>query len=185
MNIGGEESQLCLLVQPHAHHYAQHLTKTHVLQYLYDTSMSVPRLPVLTGQAPSYSSRYGPNGPGHSDVNDIVPIGDGQAYVNDQDAGGLQLPQIRSAVSSPAATKQHPATSDGQAYFLRPDSMLKHYGTRLSAYEQKEITSYDEIYFAGLNAKKRQGSSGGSSANNNGFDDEQGSYINVIHDHLA
>lgn len=147
--------------------------------------MSVPRLPVLAGQPATYSSRYGSNGSGHIDSNEAVPGVEGQGYLNDPDVGGLQLPQIRSAVSSPAATKQHPPTADGQAYFLRPDSMLKHYGTRLSAYEQKEITSYDEIYFAGLNAKKRQGISNGTSANNNGFDDEQGSYIHVIHDHLA
>lgn len=147
--------------------------------------MSVSRLPSLVGQASTYSSRYGPNGPGQIDGSEGLPVNDSQGFVNDPDLAGLQLPQIRSTVSSPATTKQQAAASDGQAYFLRPDSMLKHYGARLSMYEQKEITSYDEIFFAGLNAKKRQGNSGTSSSNNDGFDDEQGSYIHVIHDHLA
>lgn len=39
------------------------------------------------------------------------------------------------------------------------------------------------MYFVGQNAKKRQGVLGG--ANNGGYDDDQGSYIHVPHDHIA
>ena len=39
------------------------------------------------------------------------------------------------------------------------------------------------MYFVGPNAKKRSGVMGG--ANNGGYDDDQGSYIHVPHDHIA
>uniref|UniRef100_A0A8C2HK90 dual-specificity kinase n=1 Tax=Cyprinus carpio TaxID=7962 RepID=A0A8C2HK90_CYPCA len=57
------------------------------------------------------------------------------------------------------------------------------YMSKLSVFEHQEIFSYPEIYFIGPNAKKRQGVVGGS--NNGGYDDDQGSYIHVPHDHIA
>lgn len=39
------------------------------------------------------------------------------------------------------------------------------------------------VYFVGPNAKKRSGVMGG--ANNGGYDDDQGSYIQVPHDHIS
>ena len=39
------------------------------------------------------------------------------------------------------------------------------------------------MFFVGPNAKKRSGVMGGT--NNGGYDDDQGSYIHVPHDHLA
>lgn len=39
------------------------------------------------------------------------------------------------------------------------------------------------VYFVGPNAKKRSGVMGGS--NNGGYDDDQGSYLQVPHDHIA
>lgn len=53
----------------------------------------------------------------------------------------------------------------------------------MTAYEHHEIFSYNQIYFVGQNAKKRQGIVGG--AQNNGYDDEHGSYLHVPHDHIA
>jgi len=50
--------------------------------------------------------------------------------------------------------------------------------------EQKVIlVSSSSVYFVGPNAKKRSGVLGG--ANNGGYDDDQGSYIQVPHDHIA
>lgn len=40
-----------------------------------------------------------------------------------------------------------------------------------------------QVYFVGPNAKKQQSML--ESANNNGYDDDQGSYIHVPHDHVA
>jgi dual specificity tyrosine-phosphorylation-regulated kinase 2/3/4 len=54
---------------------------------------------------------------------------------------------------------------------------------KLTAYEQTEILGYNEVYFVGQNAKKISGTVTGSF--NGGYDDEQGSYRPVIHDHIA
>ncbi|NXG20242.1 DYRK3 kinase, partial [Grallaria varia] len=64
-----------------------------------------------------------------------------------------------------------------------PEQAVKQYKHQLSAYEQQEIFNFSEIYFVGPAAKKRQGVIGGP--NNSGYDDDQGSYIHVLHDHLA
>ncbi|XP_070296153.1 dual specificity tyrosine-phosphorylation-regulated kinase 2-like [Salvelinus sp. IW2-2015] len=45
------------------------------------------------------------------------------------------------------------------------------------------ILWFHQVYFLGPNAKKRPAVAGGN--NNGGFDDEQGGYIHVPHDHLA
>lgn len=54
---------------------------------------------------------------------------------------------------------------------------------KLTAFEQTEILSYNDVYFVGQNAKKIHGVSGGS--NNGGYDDENGSYRAIVHDHIA
>ena len=66
---------------------------------------------------------------------------------------------------------------------LTPEQALRQYRSQLTPLEHTEIQSYPEIYFLGPNAKKRPAVAGGN--NNGGFDDEQGGYIHVPHDHLA
>ena len=109
------------------------------------------------------------------------PLSNDAQTCNNEVDNASPIQSISPSLASPTAVKT--SSTDTTVYFLRPGSILKHYANKLSPYEQKEIISYDEIYYAGLNAKKRQGSAGGN--NNNGFDDEQGSYLHVIHDHLA
>ncbi len=73
----------------------------------------------------------------------------------------------------------------------------------LSAYEQKEILEYPEVWFLGMDSKKVEGTIG--AAHNSGtcvglkcfylcevifslclgYDDDNGSYIKVLHDHIA
>ena len=65
---------------------------------------------------------------------------------------------------------------------MSPEQVLKMYHHKLTQFERSEITNYNNIYFIGPNAKKRVGQ---SSSHNNGFDDDQGSYILVQHDHIA
>lgn len=60
---------------------------------------------------------------------------------------------------------------------------LAHFSNLLTNYEHLEITSYPEIYFMGHRAKKIQGVIGGP--NNGNYDNDQGSYIHVVHDHVA
>ncbi|XP_018608742.2 dual specificity tyrosine-phosphorylation-regulated kinase 2-like [Scleropages formosus] len=66
---------------------------------------------------------------------------------------------------------------------MTPAQALKHYKPKLTEFEHQEIFSYTKIFFVGQNAKKRAGIAGAS--NNCGYDDDQGSYIIVPHDHVA
>jgi dual specificity tyrosine-phosphorylation-regulated kinase 2/3/4 len=64
-----------------------------------------------------------------------------------------------------------------------PEQVAKLYLSKLTPYEHHEIFNYPQIYFIGANAKKRPGIIG--SGNNCGYDNEQGSYIHIPHDHIA
>ncbi|XP_018608886.2 dual specificity tyrosine-phosphorylation-regulated kinase 2-like [Scleropages formosus] len=66
---------------------------------------------------------------------------------------------------------------------MTPVQAMKHYKPKMTQFEHREIFSYSKIFFVGQNAKKRPGVFGAS--NNCGYDDDQGSYIFVPHDHLA
>jgi dual specificity tyrosine-phosphorylation-regulated kinase 2/3/4 len=44
---------------------------------------------------------------------------------------------------------------------LDPDTAMKTYMSKLTAFERHEIFSYPQIYFVGQNARKRQGVGGG------------------------
>uniref|UniRef100_A0A672ZIH5 dual-specificity kinase n=1 Tax=Sphaeramia orbicularis TaxID=375764 RepID=A0A672ZIH5_9TELE len=60
---------------------------------------------------------------------------------------------------------------------------LKNFQDRLTEFEQEEIMDYSEIWFLGLGSQKIEGSQ--SSPQNSGYDDEHGSYVRVLHDHIA
>lgn len=85
------------------------------------------------------------------------------------------------------STGQHGLGSGGNSVKmcgpLTPDQALRLYRSQLTPLEQAEIQSYPDVYFVGPNAKKRPAVAGGT--NNSGYDDEQGGYIHVAHDHLA
>lgn len=65
---------------------------------------------------------------------------------------------------------------------MTPETAMKNYMQKLTPFEHHEIFNYPEIFFLGQNAKKIHGVIGG--ANNNGYDDENGSYKPVQHDHI-
>ncbi|XP_044734237.1 dual specificity tyrosine-phosphorylation-regulated kinase 4 isoform X2 [Chrysoperla carnea] len=60
---------------------------------------------------------------------------------------------------------------------------LKLYGNRLTDYEREEILNYDKIWYLGLDACKFLGDD--ITAANWGYDDENGSYNKVLHDHIS
>ncbi|XP_071803945.1 dual specificity tyrosine-phosphorylation-regulated kinase 4-like isoform X1 [Asterias amurensis] len=66
---------------------------------------------------------------------------------------------------------------------LTPGEALKFYRDRLTAYEQSEVLDHTDIWFLGPEAKKIEGVQG--AAQNNGYDDENGSYSKVLHDHMT
>lgn len=74
------------------------------------------------------------------------------------------------------------ASSSQKPKFLAPEVALRVYSSKLTAFEQQEVLGYPQVYFAGQQAKKRQGVSG--AANNGGYDDESGSYLAVSRDHV-
>ena len=71
---------------------------------------------------------------------------------------------------------------DKRQQALTPQSAIKHYGEHLTHFEMQEILDYPKIYFVGQNAKKLRNL---PDSVNNGFDDNQGSYHHVPHDHIA
>ncbi|OXA52398.1 Dual specificity tyrosine-phosphorylation-regulated kinase 2 [Folsomia candida] len=81
------------------------------------------------------------------------------------------------------SNKMTPNRTKYKSVPVSPEQVIKLYHSRLTPYEISEINSYPEVYFIGLGAKKRPGIVG--SSNNNGYDDDQGSYVHVQHDHVG
>ncbi|XP_032894159.1 dual specificity tyrosine-phosphorylation-regulated kinase 2 isoform X1 [Amblyraja radiata] len=93
-----------------------------------------------------------------------------------------QLEGSQKRQGSSASVKSTDCTSKVKSTVMTPEQAMKQYMHKLSAFEHHEIFNYPEIYFVGPNAKKRQGVVGGS--NNSGYDDDQGSYTHIPHDHI-
>nr|XP_006824781.1 PREDICTED: dual specificity tyrosine-phosphorylation-regulated kinase 4-like [Saccoglossus kowalevskii] len=72
---------------------------------------------------------------------------------------------------------------NGNKLPLSPAETLRLYRSKLTAFEQNEVLEFPDTWFLGLEAKKVEGVQGASQ--NNSYDDENGSYIKVLHDHLA
>ncbi|XP_078273524.1 dual specificity tyrosine-phosphorylation-regulated kinase 2 isoform X4 [Rhinoraja longicauda] len=94
-----------------------------------------------------------------------------------------QLEGSHKRQGSSASVKSTDCTSKVKSAVMTPEQAMKQSMHKLSAFEHHEIFNYPEIYFIGPNAKKRQGVVSGS--NNSGYDDDQGSYIHVPHDHIT
>lgn len=82
--------------------------------------------------------------------------------------------------SSPTVPRYDP---HGRLLPLTPHEAIKYYGSRLSEYERSEIQDYDEIWYLGLDACKIHGNE--SLSQNSGFDDDNGSYYKILHDHVC
>ncbi|XP_077325533.1 dual specificity tyrosine-phosphorylation-regulated kinase 2 isoform X2 [Lithobates pipiens] len=94
-----------------------------------------------------------------------------------------QLESTHRRQGSSSSLKSADGTTKVKSSSLTPEQAMKQYMQKLTAFEHHEIFNYSEIYFLGPNAKKRQGVIGGP--NNGGYDDDQGSYVQVPHDHVA
>ncbi|KAF4114729.1 dual specificity tyrosine-phosphorylation-regulated kinase 2 isoform X1 [Onychostoma macrolepis] len=108
--------------------------------------------------------------------NGLTPVGRAGLAMPEKQQESSQCRQGSSTSIKSTESKPKPAP-------LTPEQAMKQYMSKLSVFEHQEIFSYPEIYFIGPNAKKRPGVVGGS--NNGGYDDDQGSYIHVPHDHIA
>ncbi|XP_077295378.1 dual-specificity tyrosine phosphorylation-regulated kinase 2, partial [Arctopsyche grandis] len=68
-------------------------------------------------------------------------------------------------------------------YLLCFSEVLKAYGGRLTEYERAEVDKFPEVWFLGLDAAKVLGRPGAPL--NSGYDDDNGSYNKVAHDHIC
>lgn len=85
--------------------------------------------------------------------------------------------------SDQLSNKMIAKTGGGKNLGASPQQVMKLYMHKLSPYEHHEIFSYPQVYFIGANAKKRMGVVGAPT--NSGYDDEQGSYLHTVHDHIG
>lgn len=124
------------------------------------------------------------NGSSSSSVNSSVDS-------TGQNGGNLRLsPSAKdwntSSSSNPDQSSDKNATGSAarpKPLVVTPEQVMKLYSYKLTPYEHQEIFGYPQVYFIGANAKKRYGVVG--APNNCGYDDEQGSYQHVPHDHIA
>uniref|UniRef100_UPI00358E157B dual specificity tyrosine-phosphorylation-regulated kinase 2-like n=1 Tax=Myxine glutinosa TaxID=7769 RepID=UPI00358E157B len=78
------------------------------------------------------------------------------------------------------------ATSKFPSLPMAPNEAMGHHMASLSAFEHHEIFSYPDIYFLGPGSEKRRCAGAGVKAGKPGaFDDANGCYIVVAHDHVA
>lgn len=101
----------------------------------------------------------------HQNINSSLSSNNQQQLTNQQSAQQLNSTTMRRTANP-----------------MTPETAMKNYMQKLTTFEHHEIFNYPEIYFLGQNAKKIHGIIGGP--NNNGYDDENGSYKPVQHDHI-
>lgn len=90
---------------------------------------------------------------------------------------GLHFPSVTSTPSNRLMDAGDDRNFQSAAFASSPDSALQRFGHHMTEYERREIFDFPTIYFVGQSASKRPGIPGAPS--NDGFDDEQGSYIQV------
>ncbi|XP_036374124.1 dual specificity tyrosine-phosphorylation-regulated kinase 2-like isoform X2 [Megalops cyprinoides] len=108
--------------------------------------------------------------------NGLTPVGRPSLPLPERQQESGQCRQASSSSLKSSDGKPKPAP-------MTPEQAMKQYMSKLTPFEHHEIFNYPEVYFTGPNAKKRPGVVGGS--NNAGYDDDQGSYIHVPHDHIG
>lgn len=84
--------------------------------------------------------------------------------------------------SSSSSTGDRSSTDSEKIPGMAPDEALKQYSAKLSRSEKMELLTYQRIYYVGSIERKRTPK---SAEFNDGYDDENGSYLIVLHDHIA
>ncbi|XP_061060644.1 dual specificity tyrosine-phosphorylation-regulated kinase 4 isoform X1 [Eubalaena glacialis] len=79
--------------------------------------------------------------------------------------------------------KEKPPKKRKRKVPLRAAEALKFFKNQLSSYEQSEVLGYTELWFLGLEAEKLHMAPDKFSKTS--FDDKHGSYMKVLHDHIA
>ncbi|CAL4061278.1 unnamed protein product, partial [Meganyctiphanes norvegica] len=124
------------------------------------------------------------------DTNSNTDVQNGGGQPNSVDSSSLtssSLPVVRPPSSTDSSSLKNGSTRQPKTYVATPEQVMKYYMNKLTPYEHKEIFNYPQIYFIGANAKKRPGIIGSGNqaiSSNYGYDDHQGSYIHIPHDHI-
>lgn len=166
--------------QQHQQHllYQQQRNKN-ALSSLYAPAAENHKLPALKSGG-SISSTSSPSSPGLNNNNN----NSGSRTPNNNNNNGHHHHHHHNnnLADSPASSppKQDPF---GRPLPLSPAQAVKYYGSRLTEYERKEVESYPEVWYLGYEASKIHGEEG--AAQNGGFDDDNGSYNKVLHDHIS
>ena len=92
------------------------------------------------------------NGYGHRQYS----IAQGPSQQHNSEQSLRKSPSADSVLSMRSSSQQQRGTN-----VLDPDTAMKTYMPKLTAYERHEIFSYPQIYFVGQNARKRAGVGGG------------------------
>lgn len=154
---------------------------------LYNQDMPSHHLPPLTSQTVGGGSHHMTNG--GVKVQQLFADPDKhhteKKRENTQGGNENNPPAILPVVQRPPSSIGSAGSKNSakRSLAMSPETAMKQFMHKLSSYEHHEIFNFPQIYFVGPNAKKKQGVVGGS--NNNGYDDDQGSYVHVPHDHIA
>ena len=157
---------------------------------LYNIDNPATHLPPLTSQTVGGTHHHGTHITSHVKVQQLFEEnkpGDRSGHHvqnnRDRDQNGRQQPSSGGPAPRPSSSAGSQNKNSGKrSSSLTPESAMKQFMHKLSSFEHHEIFNYPQIYFVGPNAKKRQGVIGGPS--NSGYDDDQGSYVHVYHDHV-
>ncbi|XP_031626316.1 dual specificity tyrosine-phosphorylation-regulated kinase 2 isoform X2 [Contarinia nasturtii] len=100
------------------------------------------------------------------------------------DSHGNAVSTLSSPQSSSSNNNVSPTHDESEKFTpLTPSEAMRLHGSRLTDYERQEIDKYPEIWFLGLDACKINAKPG--TALNSGYDDDNGSYNKIIHDHIS
>ncbi|CAL4082997.1 unnamed protein product, partial [Meganyctiphanes norvegica] len=145
------------------------------------------KLPVLTSSNKSNSSSRVnlPNdASSRTPHNDVDGGGAGSLpHLNNNKGESGDSPRTTGRGSSNTRDNNSTGDANGVHTALSPQEALKTYGTRLTEFERREIEAYPECWYLGMDARKIHGEEGAQL--NGGFDDENGSYNKVKHDHIS
>ncbi|KAB7503646.1 Dual specificity tyrosine-phosphorylation-regulated kinase 2 [Armadillidium nasatum] len=138
------------------------------------TYRNIPKkLPVLTTSSSTSTSRIN------------IPLEISRNGISEGDLMGIQSHSSSSALPKIVTPLLFDNATSGASHQqpMTPQDALKLYGEKLTNYEKREIEAYPEIWYLGLDARKIHGEEGAQL--NGGYDDENGSYNKVMHDHIS
>jgi len=139
--------------------------------------------------------QYESNSNNNNNINNKVNSQSDQQNPNVNLGGGLFYDEIdltkseEEDIMSPAMvylrTLVKSVRDEPKANWLHPRKVAELYYNLLSPYERNEIYHYSKIYYIGSKAAKKKIPGTDFLENNHGYDDAEGGYLPIAHDHIA